>query len=351
MSYGAVKGHAVSSRSLRTHTRSKCGLPSRFSTGASLRYALLVSVLGIGVAAAHAQPLGLQTAKSTANRYITPIAVFGSDERRPLPPARGTLADKIGVLAIGEANFCTAFCVGSDAIATASHCLLGTEQTPGPDLERVVFKVGHGIRNASRLAGDDPARVRAGLQSGTTQLRIKPPIAAVNDWAIARLDKPVCRGGGLPVAVLSRETIEERSAHGDVYQVAMHRDVSPDALVLAAPCQVLSSFPQAGEKMIAQDFIEPRSVLMHTCDTGPGSSGSPLLIDGENGPQVIGLNVGTYVLSRSATSTSTGSPKADNASEAIANTAIDSLRFKAAVELFVIETSAIGTTAKRGDKR
>ncbi|MCC0010250.1 MAG: peptidoglycan-binding protein [Hyphomicrobiaceae bacterium] len=39
-------------------------------------------------------------------------------------------------------------------------------------------------------------------------------------------------------------------------------------------------------------------MLLHTCDTEAASSGSPLLIQGADGPEVVGINVGTYVRSR-----------------------------------------------------
>lgn len=323
-------------------------LPSRFQAVALLgSLGFAAGLLGLTGSAA-AQPIAPSQARSGVPSMIHPVAVFGTDDREALPQPRAMLAGKIGMLALGEATFCTAFCVGTDTIATASHCLLGTEQTPGPDLERVVFKMGQHEATPAKLAGESRSSIRSHLKSGTPLLRVTPPIAAVRDWAVVRLAKPVCRSGGLPLSKLSRDGIEREAKAGNVYQVAMHRDVAPDALVIAGACLITTSFPQAGAEAIAQDFLDPQSVLMHTCDTGPGSSGSPLLIDGPNGPEVIGINVGTYVLARASASTSSADGAPARASEAIANTAIESERFRSAVEFFTLETSAIPAGSASG---
>lgn len=319
-------------------------LSARFHSAAPFRDAVpRIALLAVSLfwpCMAEAEPALPKLAPSSRS-YVHPVAVFGSDERKPLPQSHAALADQIGILVLGDATFCTAFCVGTDAIATASHCLLGTEQMPGPDLERVSFKVGTSEPLSTKLAGEDRTRIRSGLRSGTPLLRVTPPIAAARDWAVVRLAKPVCRAGGLALSKLSRADVFVRAQAGEIYQAAMHRDVSPDTIVTSGPCALPAAFPQANAETIALDFVDPAAILMHTCDTGPGSSGSPLLIDAPNGPEVIGINVGTYIISRTATSTSsTSSPAREN--DAIANTAIETSRFRGAVEMFTLQTSAIG---------
>ena len=52
------------------------------------------------------------------------VAVFGADERVPLPPAYRKLKDKMGLLFNQRSQMvCTAFCVTPDTVATAGHCL------------------------------------------------------------------------------------------------------------------------------------------------------------------------------------------------------------------------------------
>jgi protease YdgD len=300
---------------------------------------LLAGLLGATLPAS-AEP------QRSSGRFV-PTAVFAGDERRALPPELVNLRQKIGVLQLGETSFCTAFCIAGDVIATASHCLLGTTQTVPPDLDRIAFSVGRERLLTSKLDGQSRAAMRARLSSGTALLRVTPPIDAASDWALARLAKPVCRAGGLKLTPLARPALEARAQLGQIYQIAMHRDVEPGKLVYAAPCGIARAFPQATEKTIAQDFLEPMSILLHTCDTGPGSSGSPLLTDRGGEPEVVGINVGTYVLSRpQARTSSTGSPQSRQ-SEAIANTAIHADQFRSAVESFMIETSAIRRTRQR----
>lgn len=279
--------------------------------------------------------------------HFVPTAVFGEDERRALPPSHAFLRDKIGVLSLGSASVCTAFCVAGDAIATASHCLLGTTQTPPPDLRRMSFSVGGSSVQESRLAGHTRTAIRAQVRSGTDALRVTPPIAAANDWAIVRLEKAVCRAGGLKLTTLPRAGIEARAAQGHVYQVAMHRDYAPGSLVYGGPCTIARAFPQAAEKTIASDFSKPEAILMHTCDTGPGSSGSPLLTDTGQGAEVVGINVGTYVLSRPPANMSSTTAVQTRQSEAIANTAIQADEFRAAIEASAIETSALPGKGRR----
>lgn len=291
-------------------------------------------------APASAQTAGLSPRSASTVNLVTPIAVLGADSRQPVGPMQSPLLEKIGTLSAGGANFCSAFCVAEDVIVTAGHCLFGTSETTGPSLERVEFHAG-GVGNmrSSRLAGKDRGTIRRAIAAGTRSLNLSPPIDAANDWAIARLAKPVCTSGGLALSTLSHEDVAAHAEAGLVYQVGMHRDLSAVALQYGAPCGVKNAFPQANAATIAQDFADADAILMHTCDTGAGSSGSPLLIDGDNGPEVVGLNVGTYVLSRARPSSGTASEA--NRSEAIANTAIEAARFRAAVEAMTFATSAL----------
>ncbi|MEZ5900714.1 MAG: trypsin-like serine protease [Hyphomicrobiaceae bacterium] len=288
-------------------------------------------------------------AHSKAETQIQPVAVFGTDDRRDLPASRArSLSDKIGVLSIGRSNFCTAFCVAPDTIATASHCLLGTQEQQGPDLSRVTFNVGgeNMQLRSSPLLGSTRKEVRRSIRAGTTGLRIRPPIAAERDWAVARLSKPVCTAGGLAMSALSRKDIEAQAAKGNIYQVAMHRDLAADHLVVGAPCAMSRSFPQVRAETIALDFANANAILLHTCDTGLGSSGSPMLRDGAAGPEVVGINVGTYVISPPSTNLSSTAHSDEPTSEAIANTAVPVSQFRKAVDAFAA-TVAVGQQTPR----
>ena len=269
---------------------------------------------------------------------ISAVAVFGNDDRTDLPALKlEALSSKIGVLSVGKSNFCTAFCVAPDTIATASHCLHGTAEQAGPDLSEVTFNVGGASlrQHSSSLAGSARTGFGRSIRAGTRALRTRPPIAAERDWAVARLSRPVCTAGGLPLSSLTREEIENRATRNEIYEVGMHRDVAATRLLVSTPCAMARAFPQADEKTIASDFANPRAILFHTCDTGVGSSGGPLLYDGPSGPEVVGINVGTYVISPPAANPSSVTQAGTKpASEAIANTAVPVERFRRAVSDF-----------------
>jgi hypothetical protein len=254
----------------------------------------------------------------------SPAAVFGSDERRPLAAAEADLEAKIGTLvSLENGAYCTAFCIAPDMIATASHCLFGTAATAPPKLKDLVFKTAAAtaLMTATPLAGRATAAQSQNVISGTTRLAVVPPIGAARDWAVARLDAPVCKSGGITLSERPAAEIRAEADKGSIYQIAVHADLPSSNLYYGGPCAVHSSFPSADDRIIARDFANPDAILFHTCDTGGGSSGSPLLINTPAGPEAVAINVGTYVLSSGVTTSQNGRPR--TASEAIANTAIE----------------------------
>ena len=280
---------------------------------------------------AAAQPVGLASKPRSVQTFVSPIAVFGTDERQSIPERLTDLTQKIGTLSLDGSTICSAFCVAPDIIATASHCLFGTAGTQKSKLTKFAFTIGTAaLRQSSRIAGASEAEVHENVRSGTESLGLTPPIEAANDWAVARLARPICRAGGLALSDKSRDEIEQASEAGQVFQAAMHRDLASTNIVFGGPCAITEAFPDASAGMIARDFSDPASIILHDCDTGPGSSGSPMLIDAPGGPEVIGINVGTYVLSRVLNKTANNESGAH--SKPIANTALETERFRAAVE-------------------
>ncbi len=224
-------------------------------------------------------------------------AVFGKDDRAALPYALHGLKAKIGALRSTQTGAaCTAFCLSVDVIATASHCVFGAPDAAPPDLASLEFQL-EGAAPAGvggRAIGAEAQHIIAGAQ----RLSLTPPIDAAHDWAAVKLERPACRAGGLPLSNVAPSA----AATQGVSHVGVHRDVAPPpALRVSADC------PFAVDRETAsRDFAEPRAMLLHTCDTGAGSSGSPMLIDRNGQAEVVGLNVGVYVASR-AFSSATGS--------------------------------------------
>ena len=251
-------------------------------------------------------------------------AVFGTDERRALDGPTSALSEKIGTLTSQKTGVvCTAFCVAPDMIATASHCLFGTAASHGPRLDELSFKLGSGPARTATLAGAQSLSRDQTIISGTQQLAVAPPIGAAQDWAVARLSAPVCKAGGVALSTRSSRDIDAAAARGSIYQVAIHADLPGAKLRISGPCAVRKDFPNANSAALARDFMALDKIVFHDCDTGGGSSGSPLLVDTPRGPEVVAMNVGTYVVARSLPSARLPDDAQDQAaSEPLANTAI-----------------------------
>jgi Putative peptidoglycan binding domain/Trypsin-like peptidase domain len=258
------------------------------------------------------------------------VAVFGSDERVPLPQSLRSVGDKIGVLHDPRSHsVCTAFCVARDIVATAAHCLYRTSDVPPLRLNDLTLKL-HGSHTTSRIAGAAEGAPEPNVVAGSMHLNVHPPIDATRDWALVRLAQPVCKGGSFK---LSRKPVEEvmRLAEaGRVYNVAYHRDLPKWQPMFESGCAVKRNFEDAEWSTIRRDFTNPEQLLLHTCDTGGASSGSPLLIDGPNGPEVVGINVGTYVQSKVIMLN--GEVLHRFKSDDVANTGVNSLAFAASLD-------------------
>jgi hypothetical protein len=247
-------------------------------------------------------------------------AVFGRDDRTPLTGASAALSQKVGVLTSSKSGaICTAFCLSPDIIATAAHCVFGVDGDHRPALRDLRFNLKYDrTRAITEIAGGDIDNQEQHVVAGSRRLSLTPPISAANDWAVVRLRSPVCRAGGLQLIDDSRATqVTPEAFDRGVYQVGVHRDVAEDALLISPSCKIDAT--GATERALARDFLSWRSVTLHGCDTGGGSSGSPMLQGGDGAPVVVGMNVGVYVAPRAAVPAAGGevSPRAP-----IANTAI-----------------------------
>ena len=227
-------------------------------------------------------------------------AVFGKDDRVPLPPQHMQLKGKIGLLFNNRSRtVCTAFCVAKDIVATASHCLFRTRGQRRPSLANFWFARNYEKRqDYSRIFGHTRGATEQHVTAGDTRLSVRPPIGATRDWALLRLARPTCKNSILPIRPLNTlEVIREANAKR-VFQVSYHRDFPNWRMAYSKPCAVARTFGRVAWSTIKKDFQSPGSLLLHQCDTGGASSGSPLLRMGPAGIEVVGMNVGTYVQSR-----------------------------------------------------
>lgn len=239
------------------------------------------------------------TAVRDAASIKVPVAVFGRAQRVPLSAANRSFERSVGLLVNNsERMVCSAFCVDDAIVATAAHCLFRTAGEKRPRLAdfRFIRRIqGAAASAAVRIAGAGVNATSQSVLAGSRQLSVKPPIEATRDWAFVRLDKPICQGATLAVRPGSADDIISAARERRLYQVGFHRDFADWRLAIARGCGAARNFEAADWSSIERDFIEAQHLILHTCDTGGASSGSPLLIDGANGPEVVGINVGTYV--------------------------------------------------------
>ena len=215
-----------------------------------------------------------------------------------MPRSLRELTSKIGVLVNSRTHsVCTAFCVGPDTIVTAAHCLFRAGGQQPPNLADITFRPGD-ERTRTHLASTKEGALEPNVLAGSTHLNVRPPIDTTRDWALVRLARSSCKTGALKIGQRTVPEIMQLATTGKVYNVAYHLDLPNRHPMLANRCDVKRSFGVADWPTIAHDFVDADRLLLHTCDTGPASSGSPLLINGPNGPEVVGINVGTYVRSR-----------------------------------------------------
>lgn len=304
--------------------------------------ALLAIVASVGPERASATPAVPQRMEQDAGA-VRPVAIFGADDRIRTPASMQSTVDKIGVLIdLDRKLVCTAFCVAENVAMTAAHCLFPSDGAssghPGSRLAAIRFRSRIDQRRGeARIAGTLRGRAHRNIATGKTALSLRPPIDAVDDWALLRLDRNACPAGGLALSRRPTEDILVLAREGRIYNIAVHRDFEGFAPALAAPCTAARDFGDLSWETISRDFRQPENLIFHACDTGGSSSGSPLLYDGPTGPEVVAINVGTYLHA------SGGIPQEDKSSGStapparreIANTAIAAHRVAAAVDSFV----------------
>jgi protease YdgD len=258
-----------------------------------------------------------------------PVAIFGSDDRREVPDNLSALEGKIGMLyEQSSQTLCTAFCVGKDLIATAAHCLFQPKNNRLPDLQEVTFRLTYGttLQTSGIFARHTPF-TKNFIAVGTTVFNNEPPLSAPRDWAVVKLEKPVCTFGVLRVDPQPVPELIKKSEENRVFQVAYHWDYKHWQLAYSMPCKVQRDYEQIKWRFIRQHFVDNEQLLLHNCDTGGASSGSPLLLmpDMPGQPTAIAINVGTYTRTRLLVRKGEVAKKLDP--DVIANTGVNGTAF------------------------
>ena len=294
--------------------------------GRKLRLATVTWTRGLAAAGAIAAIVCMPRA--------VPAAVFGTDDRVPLPAKLQHVRERIGVLFnIRQRTVCSAFCVEPNLIGTAAHCLFKTAGEKAPKLADFWFARNYDtVRDYARVAGHENGTAAQNVIAGSFGVSTVPPIDATKDWAFVRLSRPICTKGVLEVMPLPVEKLIDESKAGHIFQISYHKDFKQWQPAYSKPCSIDRTFGGVSWTTIAADFAGPEDLLLHTCDTGGASSGSPLLMETAQGPKVVGINVGTYVQSR--TMVHDGEKPDKPVSDAIANTGVAAIAFGRQLAVF-----------------
>lgn len=298
---------------------------------AAIAAALTVTLWGASHAGAGVLgPMAPLTGKSLA----VPVAIFGGDDRIGVPARYRRQQNAIGLLYNKRSKtVCTAFCVADSIVATAGHCLYRTAGESAPPIGAFAFTRARGVAGAAaRIAGSGEQSAPQHVVSGSVRLSVRPPIDAASDWALVRLERPVCTGHALELRAMGADEIAKAAGEKRLFQLSYHRDYADWRLAYSQPCSAGRTIGGASPALLARDFADPAHLILHTCDTGGASSGSPLLVETERGPAVVGINVGTYV--QSEVVIEDGNVVRRSKAASVANTAVTVAAFRARLDAF-----------------
>ncbi|MFD1803508.1 trypsin-like serine peptidase [Mixta tenebrionis] len=201
---------------------------------------------------------------------------FGHDDRKPVAAAASMPWEAIGQLETESGNLCSATLISTHLALTAGHCLV---TPPGRADKPVALRFIAGDGGWRYEIHDIQARVNSSLGK---KLKadgdgwIVPPAAAPFDYGLIVLRNPPSGITPVPLFAGSRSdlTAALKDSGRKVTQAGYPED-HLDALWSHSDC-LITGWAQ-------------RSVLSHQCDTLPGDSGSPLLLQTDEGWRLIAV--------------------------------------------------------------
>ena len=213
---------------------------------------------------------------------LQPVAVFGTDDRGPLPAKYKDVQEKIGLLFnVRGRTVCTAFCVAQDVVATAGHCLhkIAGERRRGSAISGLLRNY-DAVRDIAHIAGH--ANGTAALQR---DVGLDEPQRAPADRGDAGLGAGAAGAAGLHQGRAADARAADRSdpeggrGQARVPDLLSSRLHAVEARLRPALRRGQELRDRGMEHRSRRTSPIPRCCILHTCDTGGASSGSPMLLD------------------------------------------------------------------------
>ncbi len=290
-----------------------------------------------------------------ASNYLHRIAIIGRDDRKPVPKTYYDIASGIGILfQSGIRSWgCTAFCVAPNIVATNAHCLLrknvdlsqvnfylpaisevlnltengtlNTEVDDNPSY-RSFFNSTPNIEETEKKFSGRPIgqwkeksfqivtpNVHTHYEARLSQLLIVDPQKPLvsfftgnysgsryfqkqsKDWTFAKLKQSSCQNRTLQFTQTSFANLKKAVRQKRVFMIGFHGDSQMKVRILSSNCGVRTYGNRKYFRTSHRRFLQRSGTLLpHTCDGVKGSSGSPIFISTNEGPRVVGINLGTF---------------------------------------------------------